>query len=612
MKPTRILLIDGKPYSLTEENISLQLNTAGSGILTVVADTALTGKSVDLSVGYNGEVMPWFSGYVENDSPVSANLRKLLIREAAEVLRYPLHISEQHPTLKTIAGIITGKTGISVILPGAEYTLSPVPHIKHSGNGIQLLNMLGRCFSVPDYVWYCVTGGQIYIGSYNDCRFAGKPVNLPVQFINSDSGANGWKIPVIAAVRPGVLLNGNRLQRVRLHGDQMSVYWADNRDPALKKQIETLYPEIGARSHLPGFARVISHTESVQSGQIADPFRPKYAVDLQELDENGNPTDTPVYRAVPLPVPFAGSECGLFQYPHPGTVVELGYINGRPDKPVIRSIHARGLNLPEIRPGEQLQQQRPEVFQRVHQDGSWQRETDQEIREKSAARHIEHHSETRVITERETTVAATDKTTVAGTCQLLAGEIQQLADGNYSLAASEKWLAHAGSAEFDIKNQWHTSCRSWNTETALSVQHRANDISEQITTIKRSVAGALQMLSAPVIQLACSTLQITGATLSVGSSGSTATATIAAGKIRLGDANTRSCDVHGDHVWIGSQTTNTLQLMLDLCDAVQALASATAAHTHTYYTTPPDNSSRISGVAATAAGLKNKYRPLIK
>lgn len=109
---------------------------------------------------------------------------------------------------------------------------------------------------------------------------------------------------------------------------------------------------------------------------------------MQLLDENGNDkNDTPVYPAVPLPVPMAGSEAGCFAYPPAGTIVEISNIEGRPDKPVIRQILPAGHNLPDVKPGEQLQQQRAEVFQRVTTDGSWHRETDQQIREHSAANH---------------------------------------------------------------------------------------------------------------------------------------------------------------------------------------------------------------------------------
>ncbi|EFU5321970.1 hypothetical protein HT791_005258, partial [Salmonella enterica] len=56
MKPVRDLRIDGKPFSVVEENIVLRLNGAGTGFITINDtddSTPLRGKSVDLSIGYN-------------------------------------------------------------------------------------------------------------------------------------------------------------------------------------------------------------------------------------------------------------------------------------------------------------------------------------------------------------------------------------------------------------------------------------------------------------------------------------------------------------------------------------------------------------------------------
>ncbi|EAW5527872.1 hypothetical protein FFZ87_24070, partial [Salmonella enterica] len=370
-----------------EENIVLRLNGAGTGFITINDtddSTPLRGKSVDLSIGYNDQPIRWFSGYVESDSRTGKGLRKLMVREAAAILQYPLNISMQHPTLKQVAKHIEDNTGLRVQLPDADYTTTPIPHMTHNGNGYQLIALLGRAFSIPDYVWYPSVDGIIYVGSFADCRFAKRPVQLPVEITKDDHGANGWTIQTIPVMRPGVVMNGHRINQVQLQGDSMIISWSDGRQSPVQRQIETLYPELGNKTHLPRMGRVISPTENTTQGDLHDEFRPRYAVNVQPLDESGNPAkDTPVYNAVPIPVPMAGSESGLFQYPPAGTLVTLAHVDGRPDKPIITGTHASGQSLPDIKPGEQLQQQRAEVFQRVHTDGTWQRETDQAIREKS-------------------------------------------------------------------------------------------------------------------------------------------------------------------------------------------------------------------------------------
>ncbi|MBA5771030.1 hypothetical protein H3285_31805, partial [Escherichia coli] len=70
---------------------------------------------------------------------------------------------------------------------------------------------------------------------------------------------------------------------------------------------------------------------------------------------------------------------------------------------------------PAVKPGEQLQQQRDGVSQRVTVAGDWERQTDQTIRENSMTREVTTDEEIRKVVARETTVQATDKTTVLGT-----------------------------------------------------------------------------------------------------------------------------------------------------------------------------------------------------
>lgn len=561
MKPIRDLIIDGKNYPVVEENIVLRLSGAGTGFITISTGddkTPLRGKPVELSIGYNDKPVKWFSGYVESDSHTGQGLRKLMVREAAAILQYPLNVSMQHPTLKQVAKHIEDNTGLRVQLPGADYTTTPIPHLTHHGNGYQLMALIGRAFSIPDYVWYPSIDGIIYAGSFADCRFAGCPVDLPVDITRDDHAANGWTIQTIPMMRPGVVMNGHRISQVHLQGDSMIISWSDGRQTPLQRQAEAIYPELGNKTHLTRKGRIVAPTEHATQGDLHDQFRPRYAVNVQLLDEDGNPAkDTPVYDAVPLPVPMAGSESGMFHYPPPGTLVTLAHVDGRPDKPVITGIHADGHSLPDIKPGEQLQQQRAEVFQRVHVDGSWQRETDRAISEKSTDRTIENATETRTSTTRSVTVKGNNTVTVIGTHKLMSGQTLHIADGDYAVASTKKMTHHADSAELDVTKEWTTSAQN-------ATHNVAQTLEEKVGQIKKSVAGQIQQIVAP-------------------------------------------------QVWFGSSTINTLNLMLELCDTVQQLAQQTAQHSHTSYgTSQPTNSASISATASAAGDLKAKYSTVIK
>lgn len=223
-----------------------------------------------------------------------------------------------------------------------------------------------------------------------------------------------------------------------------------------------------------------------------------------------------------------------------GTLVEVAFTDGRPDKPFIRRTLAQGNSLPDIKSGEQLQQQREGVSQRVTVAGDWERQTDQAIRENSMSWVIVADDETRQLVARETTVQATDKTTVLGTASLMAGAVQQIASGDYSLASGGNMVTSV-------------------TKDA-SLQAGGN-LMEKTGQLRQSIAGARQEIIAPV-------------------------------------------------VWVGSQSINVMQLMLDTLDVVQQLVQQTASHTHSN-TGAPQNASAISATGASAAGLQMKYKPVI-
>ncbi|PWC11633.1 hypothetical protein [Brenneria corticis] len=549
MKPVKRLMLSGDAVHLVSANMALELSACGRGFITAETDQDYTGKLVRLDVGYTDSILRWFTGYVERSQPAENGYQRLFVRELAGVFERIWPCSFQHPTLKQLAAWLEENSGLMMHLPDAAYVTTPIPHFTHSGTGYQLLANIGAAFGVEDYIWQPLPDGGLYIGSWAHSMFADRPVDIPAEFSKGQAAGNSMTLPLIQSVRPGVVVNGQRLASVRLDNDDMVITWTPLSTTTGKRaavtpaqrQIDAAYPELSAGLHLPKFARVEAATEGVTSGDIADPFRPRYAVDLQLLGADGNPAkDTPIYPAVPLPVPMAGGESGMFQFPPAGTLVEVGFTEGRPDKPFVRQTLAQGHSLPDIKPGEQLQQQRAEVSQRVTVAGDWERQTDQTISESSMRRVVTADDEHRTIVTRETTIQATDKTTVLGTATLLAGAIVQIAEGDYSLATQAGYVASVGkSATVDI----------------------GQNLMEKIGQIRSSIAGARQDIIAPV-------------------------------------------------VWVGSQQINVMQLMLDTLDVVQELAAQTAAHTHVN-TGAPLNAAAIAATGTKSGALQKKYSPVI-
>ncbi|MCH5360143.1 hypothetical protein KD923_08045 [Escherichia fergusonii] len=557
MKPIKRLYLSTDEVHLADASLVLELNSCGRGFITAETDQDYTGKLVRLNVGYTDLLLRWFTGYVERSQPADNGFQRLFVRELVGVFERLWPCSLQHPTLRSVAGWLEENSGITVTVPDTDYADKPIPHFTHSGSGYQLLNNLGKAFGITDYIWYQLPDGGLYVGGAEKSLFAGKPVDIPAGFGQGAAGGNTMTLPVVQSLRPGGEMNGERVTKVHLTNDTMAVTWTPRnratgqplQKSPIQRQIESHFPELASGLHLPKFARVIAPTEAVKSGNFSDPFRPRYAVDVQLLDADGKPdAQTPVYSAVPLPVPMAGNDSGMYQFPPEGTLVEVAFTDGRPDKPFIRQTVPNGTSLPNIKPGEQLQQQRAEVSQRVTQAGDWVRQTDQTISETSMARTVKADTESRELVSRETTIKATDKTSVIGTSTLMAGAIQQVSTGKFSQAIQGSRLATiGGSDEMAV------------TENATVTIGK--NLTEQIGQIRKSVAAVQQQIIAPV-------------------------------------------------VWIGSGSINVAQLMLDTLEVVKQLAELTASHTHSN-TGAPTNAGDIRSTGTQADMLNGKYSPVI-
>ena len=149
----------------------------------------------------------------------------------------------------------------------------------------------------------------------------------------------------------------------------------------INRIIRRLFPELTAKLHLPRWGKVVSLPElpTVDGERGSDPFYPRYAVDVQLLDENGTETKSKVLQAVPLPLPGAGNKAGRLEPPAIGAIVEIAFAYGRPDKPFIRTVLPFGWDLPAIKEGETRTQVRDGVYQHIDDIGNFENKTDESL-----------------------------------------------------------------------------------------------------------------------------------------------------------------------------------------------------------------------------------------
>ena len=191
----------------------------------------------------------------------------------------------------------------------------------------------------------------------------------------------------------------------------------------IKRIIFRLFPEFTGRWHLPRWGKVVALPELPEEGDLSDRFYPHYSVDVQLLDEKGMEyEDKPPLQAVPLPVPGLGDHAGRLEPPAIGSIVELGFMFGQPDKPFIRCVLPLGFKLPGIKEGESRYQQRKGVYQLVDQKGNFERKTDQADKLECLTQQI------KVLEDRIADIGGNHTETVKGNRAIKANNITEDAD----------------------------------------------------------------------------------------------------------------------------------------------------------------------------------------
>ncbi|GHW67866.1 hypothetical protein VCSRO153_1935 [Vibrio cholerae] len=473
MKLTKRIFISNEEYELADNKVSLKLSLGGKAIFIVTTTTppelfAL----VRFDIGYEQQTAPFFEGFIDKVEPASNGAFRLIVKELSGILSNPLPISIEHPTMADIFAIITKKTGLEFRLPEADYTKKVIPNFVNQGDGYQCLDKIGKAFQVPDFVWYQDTDQVIYVGAYEHSHFYNKPMSIPHEFTSKQS-SNSVTFAPFPMLRPGRVAFDKRITKLELFGDEMTAFWTDDAKPAKKRELDDMLPEVAAGYHLPIFGRVEAVRDSATAGQVADPFRPRFAIDVQVLNEDMQPDENiPVYRSIPLPVHMSGHESGLLAYPLEGTIVEIAFAYGRSDLPLIRGIYGRDYALPTIAPGEQLQQQREEVSRRIDAAGNITDQTDQTFTSKAFKQVEQAHQYTGEFGQHQLLIDEHSLENIIGkkliealgAIELLAGDNIELGSlGNMHVATAGELIEVIGKVRRSIaaEHQWLQSPKTW-------------------------------------------------------------------------------------------------------------------------------------------------------
>lgn len=228
MKLNRQLNIDNASYPVIEERVILDLDSPGRAQFLIDAgDKPITAKQiVSFSLGYGGQgdMQRLFFGFIDQVNTVDRR-QQLFCRELSATLFAPLPLDLRHVTLIDVLTEIHALTGLAFSVGDGDYSTKKVANFYNLGNGYQAMQSMAKVFAIKDYIWQQQGHGVIYAGSWQDSRWADKPVTLPPSLFTAHLSNNSATLAAIPSLRPGVMLNGNIITQLDFSGNQMGLKW---------------------------------------------------------------------------------------------------------------------------------------------------------------------------------------------------------------------------------------------------------------------------------------------------------------------------------------------------------------------------------------------------
>lgn len=228
MRLVRQLQVAGKSHQIIDEKVKLDLAAPGRAIFTVVAPEIIgTNQLVVFDLGYAGrDLQRWFIGYTEKVVPQGSARAKLFCRQLSAALANKLPLDLRHVSLRDVLTTINEKTGLNFATPDQSYAKRQVANFYNLGNGYQAMNMIGRVFNIPDYIWQQQGNGVIYVGSWADSRWSQvKNIVLPQNLFDQVQANNQARLPAMPQLRPGMRVNGKRLTEITFQQNHMDLIW---------------------------------------------------------------------------------------------------------------------------------------------------------------------------------------------------------------------------------------------------------------------------------------------------------------------------------------------------------------------------------------------------
>ena len=225
MKIVKRIFIDNQEYGLISDDVRLRLIRPGCAVFRVRANKTLSGIVMFDTGWSDSQLKRYFIGYVDKPTTISPNEQMLFCRELSAALFRDLPMGLRKVSAKDVLARVARDTALRFISPAAGYMQTRSPYFHHMGSGYHALDAIGTVYQIPNYIWQQQGNGDIYVGSWNDSRWASRPVNIPDNLFTEHLAQNSARIGMIPSLRPGVKFNRGIITAVQLQDEHMVLTW---------------------------------------------------------------------------------------------------------------------------------------------------------------------------------------------------------------------------------------------------------------------------------------------------------------------------------------------------------------------------------------------------
>lgn len=230
MKLHKQLTLNGEPLSLVSEDVRLFLFSPGTAAFNVNHQAVINGGIVQYAMGYDlSKLDVVFTGIVETCFAIDKKQQRMFCRELTKTVDRILPLALRNCTLKSVLAEISKETALKFVTPDKDYARTPAPVFYSVGSGYHVMDALARTFQIPKMIWQQQGDGKVFVGSWDDSFFAGKPVEVPVELRSKSGVSNSATLAAVTKFRPGVVLaSGEVITNVHFSDVHMQIDWDKN------------------------------------------------------------------------------------------------------------------------------------------------------------------------------------------------------------------------------------------------------------------------------------------------------------------------------------------------------------------------------------------------